>query len=332
MSYFLDYECIYDKDEPFSKCKNYKKFDENDLSKYYRKNEERLYIDPEKVAQNNNINSKDLTCSICYCIFNEPIKLNCEHVFCESCIKSTQNNLCPLCRTQFDIFSLNKKNKIYDIINNLQIKCERCEKSHPVNFNCEDKENIIICNFCDERITEDSVINHLEIKCDKIHSCKYCKKYIFNSDFYHESLTCPEKIIPCSGCDLKIKNSDYLEHYITCILFKKCQNCNKMIKKTLYDLHLQFECLERKINCNKCFGIVHFRDIDEHTEICKNKNKKVKKIKKSKILKINNFEYQKKKMSNINKLKKLKNIQYKISARKNHNIKCPVSRKYKRNI
>ncbi|XP_060860162.1 E3 ubiquitin-protein ligase RNF8-like isoform X1 [Metopolophium dirhodum] len=42
----------------------------------------------------------DLTCSICFDIFDKPAELNCSHVFCFKCIKNwmRNNKSCPMCR------------------------------------------------------------------------------------------------------------------------------------------------------------------------------------------------------------------------------------------
>ncbi|KAF0757314.1 E3 ubiquitin-protein ligase rnf8-like, partial [Aphis craccivora] len=42
----------------------------------------------------------DLTCSICFDIFEKPSELNCSHVFCFKCVKNwmRNNRSCPICR------------------------------------------------------------------------------------------------------------------------------------------------------------------------------------------------------------------------------------------
>ncbi|KAL5238691.1 hypothetical protein ACI65C_006101, partial [Semiaphis heraclei] len=42
----------------------------------------------------------DLTCSICFEIFEKPSELKCSHVFCFKCIKHwmRNNKSCPMCR------------------------------------------------------------------------------------------------------------------------------------------------------------------------------------------------------------------------------------------
>jgi len=46
------------------------------------------------------ISDEDFKCSICMCLFYEPVCLQfCQHTFCRQCISKTTNPTCPLCRT-----------------------------------------------------------------------------------------------------------------------------------------------------------------------------------------------------------------------------------------
>ena len=50
---------------------------------------------------------KDISnCSICFENMNDNIKLNCNHIYCENCIKkwlTEKSNTCPICRTEINI-------------------------------------------------------------------------------------------------------------------------------------------------------------------------------------------------------------------------------------
>ncbi|XP_060847007.1 RING finger protein 151-like isoform X2 [Rhopalosiphum padi] len=46
------------------------------------------------------LDNNDLTCSICFDVFEKPSELNCSHVFCFKCVKNwmRNNRSCPICR------------------------------------------------------------------------------------------------------------------------------------------------------------------------------------------------------------------------------------------
>ena len=45
------------------------------------------------------------TCTICFNLYQKPIKIFCGHTFCFECIKkwSTQSDKCPICRQNFNL-------------------------------------------------------------------------------------------------------------------------------------------------------------------------------------------------------------------------------------
>ena len=53
-----------------------------------------------------NLIIKSDECSICFNLIKKEIILNCNHYFCDNCIKEwvKRSNLCPMCRTQINFY------------------------------------------------------------------------------------------------------------------------------------------------------------------------------------------------------------------------------------
>ncbi|XP_078073763.1 zinc-binding protein A33-like [Mustelus asterias] len=74
--------------------------------------------------------SEDLTCSICLALFEEPVRLDCEHNFCKSCIqkcwgKQGEKFSCPECRAVFPQRSFK----------NARVLANLCEKARQLEVN-----------------------------------------------------------------------------------------------------------------------------------------------------------------------------------------------------
>lgn len=47
------------------------------------------------------VSVEELSCSVCMCLFQTPVTIECGHTFCRSCILNSvrSKNSCPMCRT-----------------------------------------------------------------------------------------------------------------------------------------------------------------------------------------------------------------------------------------
>ena len=76
--------------------------------------------------------SKELFCSICQEVFNDPVQSTCQHTFCRECItswaKSKNHMTCPLCRVKINVKTLNRNLLAFQIINDLEIYCNNKTK------------------------------------------------------------------------------------------------------------------------------------------------------------------------------------------------------------
>ncbi|XP_046848961.1 E3 ubiquitin-protein ligase RNF114-like [Xenia sp. Carnegie-2017] len=72
-----------------------------------------------------------VTCSICKDIFKNPVKISCNHSFCEDCIDKTWaasgKYTCPICRTACD-GTKNVDFRIIQKMSELTINCSKCSK------------------------------------------------------------------------------------------------------------------------------------------------------------------------------------------------------------
>ena len=69
----------------------------------------------------------ELTCSICLNIVDKPYALNCEHLFCSSCIDQLNSRLCPLCNMPITYNDTRQYNKfVISKIYRSRYKCTVC--------------------------------------------------------------------------------------------------------------------------------------------------------------------------------------------------------------
>ncbi|XP_077312560.1 E3 ubiquitin-protein ligase TRIM39-like [Lithobates pipiens] len=83
----------------------------------------------------------ELDCTICLCIYNNPVTLSCGHTFCHDCIdkiwqgKHKGDYECPECRKKFDARpELNKNIALSNIV--ASICSSSCSQEKPLNWKC----------------------------------------------------------------------------------------------------------------------------------------------------------------------------------------------------
>ncbi|XP_041069191.1 zinc-binding protein A33-like [Carcharodon carcharias] len=106
--------------------------------------------------------SEDLTCSICLALFVEPVRLDCDHNFCKSCIqkcwgKQSQAVSCPECRVVFlqgsftsnrVLANLCEKTRQLDLKPDREAVGSHCEEhDEKLKLFCEDDLSLI-CVIC----------------------------------------------------------------------------------------------------------------------------------------------------------------------------------------
>ncbi|CAB3977492.1 RING finger 166-like [Paramuricea clavata] len=73
-----------------------------------------------------------VTCSVCKDVYKNPVKISCDHTFCEDCVNQTWaangNQTCPVCRKPAD----GLKETDFDMIQKMSIQsiiCSRCSNN-----------------------------------------------------------------------------------------------------------------------------------------------------------------------------------------------------------
>lgn len=140
------------------------------------------YIGRVKMAENMSLLGleDELTCSICLCLFENPVSLICGHSFCASCLEATWNDRvssmsCPQCRMVFLSKPELKKNTVLSaVLDAYRIKAGVSEpvkehfevkKKDPDAIkcdNCMEAKAVKTCLTCMASYCEDHVRPHRE--------------------------------------------------------------------------------------------------------------------------------------------------------------------------
>ena len=163
----------------------------------------------------------NLTCPICYQLFNNPKYLPCHHSYCEQCLEKMQVQnkiICPECRNEATV----PAGGVKDLPNNFfinrmvdelvlkrkvegeeEVKCDECDEDEPVVAYCPEC-NMFFCHTCNE--------SHKRSKRSRGHGIVPLTELRSNRD---AQLQAKAKIPVC-------KDHNYeLNHY--------CETCDKLV-------------------------------------------------------------------------------------------------------
>ncbi|PYI06758.1 hypothetical protein BO78DRAFT_314892 [Aspergillus sclerotiicarbonarius CBS 121057] len=190
-----------------------------------------------------------LMCPICHCPFVRPVRLQCDHVFCQKCLNSAitafaanrDDFTCPTCRTPTRGVYLNVPRLLLNMCDDIKVRCpcrnEGCPEIMPRGH-----VQSHVDKYCGYRLMKcpDSSCNKKtrkknlspEGRClHEPHRCLRCDEYIMEQDYETSVLrkalrehidTCPEVVHPCTaskyGCPVKVKRADLATHEQTCPL------------------------------------------------------------------------------------------------------------------
>ena len=173
----------------------------------------------------------NLTCPICYQLFNNPKYLPCHHSYCEQCLEKMQVQnkiICPECRKEATV----PAGGVKDLPNNFfinrmvdelvlkrkvegeeEVKCDECDEDEPVVAYCPEC-NSFLCQFCYEthkrnkRFRGHGIVPLTELKSNKDVTIQpkakapICKEHDIELLFYCG--TCEQLI--CMYCTVKEHN------------------------------------------------------------------------------------------------------------------------------
>ena len=165
----------------------------------------------------------NLTCPICYQLFNNPKYLPCHHSYCEQCLEKMQVKskiICPECRKE----AIVPAGGVKDLPNNFfinrmvdelvlkrkvegeeEVKCDECDEDEPVVAYCPEC-NLFFCHICNE--------SHKRNRRSRGHGIVPLTELRSNKDAQLQA-NLKVKIPPC-------KDHNYeLNHY--------CETCDKLV-------------------------------------------------------------------------------------------------------
>ncbi|KAG5849432.1 hypothetical protein ANANG_G00110330 [Anguilla anguilla] len=101
---------------------------------------------------------KELYCSVCLGIFNNPVSLPCDHTFCRPCIQNCQDTprpRCPECRARFAAGAFKPSRALRNMAERLKAELYRCtcpEHQEKMKLFCQ-TDGQLICVVCRDGLT-----------------------------------------------------------------------------------------------------------------------------------------------------------------------------------
>lgn len=141
-----------------------------------------------------------LMCPICRCPFVRPVRLQCDHIFCRTCLDSAitcsssrDDFTCPTCRSPTSDTSVNVPRMLINMCDDIRVKCpfsrEGCSEIIPrghvqlhVDKYCAYR--LVDCpdEGCDKKTTKMHL--HPEGKCmHELRHCPHCEEDVMEQDF-----------------------------------------------------------------------------------------------------------------------------------------------------
>ena len=203
----------------------------------------------------------NLMCAICHCPFVFPVKLDCDHVFCQRCINEAmmcQNRLsrnCPTCRRRLDATSITPVPKILErILDELLVKCpldkEGCKEIMPrsrvqdhvfgycpyAEVDCPSKDCFLTLQRKDN---DEEQCLHFDVVCED------CMQSMMKKDLEsHRTLHCEVAGSPCPDCRVRVLACDLGAHLECCPdavypCTAASYGCDFISKRSSLDNHLE---------------------------------------------------------------------------------------------
>ncbi|KAL9114552.1 MAG: hypothetical protein Q9187_007464 [Circinaria calcarea] len=173
---------------------------------------------------------ENLMCAICHCPFVSPVRLDCDHVFCQSCVHRAMEHSesCPTCRKRSteQPEGVPVPKLIQSMLDGLLVKCPLREEG------------------CTETMTRGSVQDHIDQYCD------------------YTKVKCPWE-----RCTLKARRKDAKKLWCQHSMLS-CRDCRQDIMERDLDYHREKLCEQRKASCPHCKQEMLRQGIDEHINHC----------------------------------------------------------------
>ncbi|KAL4801128.1 hypothetical protein BDV19DRAFT_352766 [Aspergillus venezuelensis] len=185
-----------------------------------------------------------LMCPICRCPFVRPLRLGCDHVFCQTCLHTAIRSFaagrddftfgghgpsftCPTCRTPTDDVYHNVPRLLTNMCDDLPVQCP---------FSSEG---------CEEIVPRGHVQSHAD---------KYCA---------YKLMDCPNP-----NCDQRTRKKDLSPENRCMHELHKCLRCDVDIMEQDYEEHIKELCPSLKTTCPDCHIAVFRKALREHIDAC----------------------------------------------------------------
>lgn len=141
-------------------------------------------------------------CPICHCPFVQPVRLQCDHVFCEKCLRSAITTFrsaesdefpCPSCRTPTSHVSTSVPRLLINMCDEIQVRCP------------------LAAEGCQEIVPRGHIQSHVDKYCGyRLVPCpdESCGKKTRKRDLQAEN-RCRHSYCRCSRCEEDVMEQDY---------------------------------------------------------------------------------------------------------------------------
>ncbi|KAJ6144664.1 Zinc finger RING-type [Penicillium chermesinum] len=179
-----------------------------------------------------------LMCPICHCPLVQPVRLQCDHVFCDKCLRSAITSFrstdaeefpCPSCRTPTSQVSTSVPRLLINMCDDIQVRCPLSSEG------------------CPETVPRGHVQSHVDKYCGyRLVPCpdKECGKKTRKMDLEQEN-RCRHSLVRCTRCEEDIMEQDFEEHdnELCSRLQTLCVDCGTIVLQREFKRHVE-TCLE----------------------------------------------------------------------------------------
>ncbi|GAD91742.1 TRAF-like signal transducer, putative [Paecilomyces variotii No. 5] len=176
-----------------------------------------------------------LMCPICHCPFIRPVRLQCDHVFCQTCLNSAMNAIdvspedftCPTCRAPTKDIFMNVPRLLINMCDDILVKCPYSEGG------------------CSEIVPRGHVQSHVD---------KYCE---------YKLVECPSLT-----CDKKTRKKNMSPDHRCMHTIHRCDQCEEGVMEQDLEEHVSELCPSLRTNCPDCHASIFRNALQEHIDSC----------------------------------------------------------------
>ncbi|XRM45092.1 hypothetical protein ABZX51_008197 [Aspergillus tubingensis] len=181
-----------------------------------------------------------LMCPICHCPFVRPVRLQCDHIFCQKCLNTAitafspspfspgrDDFTCPTCRTPTKGVYLNVPRLLLNMCDDIKVRCPFRDEG------------------CEEIIPRGHIQSHVD---------KYCG---------YRLMKCPD-----SSCNKKTRKKDLSSEGRCLHELQRCLRCDEYVAEQDYEEHVKDLCPSLKTTCPDCQINVLRKSLREHIDSC----------------------------------------------------------------